>query len=100
MDTTGDTLLVRSLSKVSFPGLRIGWAIGPEAVIGRMMEAKHLSDLHSDQLSQAVLLRFATSGRLEAHHGRMLKAGAERLKAVLACCERHLPGGAKFTRPE
>jgi 2-aminoadipate transaminase len=100
MDSTGDTILLRSFSKVSFPGLRIGWAIGPKPVISRMMEAKHLSDLHSDQLSQAVLLRFAVSGRLEAHRGRMLKAGAERLKAVLAACERYLPRGTKFTRPE
>jgi 2-aminoadipate transaminase len=100
MDDTGDTILLRSFSKVSFPGLRIGWAIGPRPVIGRMMEAKHLSDLHSDQLSQAVLLRFAVSGRLESHRGRMLKAGAERLKAVLGACERSLPPGARFTRPE
>jgi 2-aminoadipate transaminase len=99
-DDTGDTILVRSFSKISFPGLRVGWAIGPRAVIARMMEAKQLSDLHSDQLSQAVLLRFAESGRLETHHARILEAGAERLKAVLAGCERYLPDGTQFTRPQ
>jgi 2-aminoadipate transaminase len=99
-DDTGDTILVRSFSKISFPGLRVGWAIGPRAVIARMMEAKQLSDLHSDQLSQAVLLRFAESGRLETHRARILQAGAERLKAVLAACERYLPDGTQFTRPQ
>ena len=69
-------------------------------LIGRMMEAKQLSDLHTDQLSQAVLLRFAESGRLEAHHARILQAGTERLKAVLAACERHLPAGTQVTRPQ
>jgi len=100
LDETGDTILLRSFSKISFPGLRVGWAIGPRAVIARMMEAKHLSDLHSDQLSQAVLLRFALSGRLENHHVRILQAGAERLKAVLVACERYLPRGSRFTRPQ
>jgi len=100
MDDTGDTILLRSFSKVSFPGLRVGWVTGPRAVIARMTEAKHLSDLHSDQLSQAVLLRFAVSGRLEAHHGRILKAGAERLHAVLAACDGYLPRGTRFTRPQ
>jgi 2-aminoadipate transaminase len=55
---SANTILLRSFSKVAFPGLRVGWAIGPQAVIARMTEAKQLSDLHSDQLSQAVLLRF------------------------------------------
>ena len=34
-----------------------------------------MADLHTDQLSQAVLLEFAESGRLEAHRARMLQAG-------------------------
>ncbi len=100
MDETGDTILLRSFSKISFPGLRVGWAIGPRALIARMMEAKQLSDLHSDQLSQASLLRFAMSGRLEAHHQRVLKAGAERLAAALEACQRYLPPGTDFTRPQ
>jgi len=100
MDETGDGILLRSFSKISFPGLRVGWAIGPRAFIARMMEAKQLSDLHSDQLSQATLLHFARSGRLEAHHARILQTGAERLKAAIAACERFLPGGTRFTRPQ
>jgi DNA-binding transcriptional MocR family regulator len=95
-----DTILLRSFSKIAFPGLRVGWAIGPQAVIARMTEAKQLSDLHSDQLSQAVLLRFAESGRLEQHRQRTLTAGAEKLKAVLTACERCLPAGSTFTRPQ
>jgi 2-aminoadipate transaminase len=95
-----DTILLRSYSKIAFPGLRVGWAIGPRAAIARMIEAKQLSDLHSDQLSQAVLLRFAESGRLEQHRQNILKAGAEKLKVVLAACERYLPTRSTFTRPQ
>ncbi|HVP49094.1 MAG TPA: PLP-dependent aminotransferase family protein [Bryobacteraceae bacterium] len=100
MDSTGDSILLRSFSKISFPGLRVGWAIGPRPLIARMMEAKQLSDLHSDQFSQATLLHFALSGRLKAHHDRILKAGAERLKVALTACEQYLPAGSRFTRPQ
>lgn len=100
LDGTGNTILLGSYSKVSFPGLRVGWVIGPRAVIARLAEAKQATDLHSDQLSQAVLLRFAESGELERHIERTRRAGAERLTAVLDACRRFLPKGTAFTRPE
>ncbi len=100
LDETGNTILLRSYSKVSFPGLRVGWVIAPRAVVARLAEAKQISDLHSDQLSQAVLLRFAESGELERHLERTRAAGAERLDAVLRACSRSLPAGATYTRPD
>lgn len=78
----------------------MGWAIGPRHFIARLTEAKQSCDLHSDQLSQAVLLRFAVSGRLEAHHRKMIERGRERLDATLAACAAELPPGTRFTRPE
>jgi len=99
LDETGDTVLLRSFSKLAFPGLRVGWVIGPRPLIEKLTEAKQWSDLHTDQLSQAVLLRFAESGRLEQHRQRMLTAGRERLHAVLGACEKYLPPGTTFTRP-
>ncbi len=99
LDETGDTVLLRSFSKVAFPGLRVGWVIAARPLIEKLTETKQWSDLHTDQLSQAVLLRFAESGRLEEHRERMLIAGRERLQAALEACAAFLPSGAKFTRP-
>ncbi|HUA82293.1 MAG TPA: PLP-dependent aminotransferase family protein [Bryobacteraceae bacterium] len=100
LDDSGDVILLGSFSKIAFPGLRVGWCAGPKHFIARLSEAKELSDLHSDQLSQAVLLRFAETGRLAAHRKKMLAAGAERLRACMAGCEKELPPGSEFTRPE
>ncbi|HLK64792.1 MAG TPA: PLP-dependent aminotransferase family protein [Bryobacteraceae bacterium] len=100
LDKSGGTVLLRSFSKVSFPGLRVGWVMGPKLLVDRLRQAKEAADLHTDQLSQAVLLEFAESGRLEAHRGRMLAAGAERLAATLESCRAYLPAGTRWTRPE
>ena len=100
MDETGGTILIRSFSKIAFPGLRVGWIIGPRPVIQRLVEAKQLTDLHTDQFSQAALLRFADSGRLRVHQQNMLSAGAERLRAILQACGRFLPAGSTYSRPE
>lgn len=98
-DGAGNTVLLRSFSKIAFPGLRVGWIAGPQPLIERLVAAKQLADLHTDQLSQALLLRFLESGRLARHLAGMIAAGAERLAATLAACRRHLPPGARYTRP-
>jgi 2-aminoadipate transaminase len=100
LDESGNTILLRSYSKASFPGLRVGWVLAPRPVVTRLAEAKQISDLHSDQLSQAVLLRFAESGELERHLERTRAAGCERLQTLAAACARHLPPGTGFVKPE
>jgi 2-aminoadipate transaminase len=99
LDTTGNVVLIGSFSKVAFPGLRVGWVIAPARVAGQLAEARQWCDLHTDHLSQAILLRFAESGLLDAHVSRVRHSGRERLQATLAACERHLPAGSEWTRP-
>ena len=64
-----------------------------------MAEEKQISDLHSDQLSQAVLLRFAQSGELERHMERTRDAGRQRLRAaresVRLICRKAASGRAR-----
>ncbi len=100
LDETGDTVLVGSFSKIAFPGLRVGWVMGPKPLLARLAEAKQLVDLHTDQLSQAVLLGFASSGRLEAHRERVRQAGRARLRALVAGVEKHFPDGTFFVPPQ
>ena len=100
MDAWGGVILLRSFSKIAFPGLRVGWLTARRALVARLAETKQLADLHTDQLAQALLLRFAESGRLEAHRARVLAAGAERLAAVLEACARSLPAGSRYSRPQ
>ena len=100
LDESGSTLLLGSFSKIAFPGLRVGWIIGPRRAIAQLAVAKQWCDLHTDQLSQAVLLRFAESGRLTEHHERVFAAGVKRLRAVIDACALYLPGGSYFTRPQ
>jgi len=100
LDESGNTILLRSYSKVLFPGLRVGWTIAPRAVVGRLADAKQISDLHSDQLSQAVLLRFTESGELQKHVEKTRVAGEKKLQAALGACKRCLPRGTSFTTPE
>jgi 2-aminoadipate transaminase len=99
LDERGDGILLRSFSKIAFPGLRVGWVVAPRPVIAALAAAKQWTDLHSDHLSQAVLLRFAESGRLARHRELVLESGRAALKTVTSACARYLPEGSRFTHP-
>ena len=95
-----NVILLGSFSKVAFPGLRVGWIIAPRPVIARATELKQLADLHTDQLSQAFLLRFAESGKLARHQAIVIAAAKDKLRALDQSCRRSLancwwkvPGG-------
>lgn len=100
LDSTGRVIQIGSFSKVAFPGLRTGWIKAPREIVRRLTEAKQRTDLHSDQLSQAVLLRFAESGRLEAHIARVRDLGRRQLSAALESLKAEMPSGTRFTRPD
>jgi 2-aminoadipate transaminase len=99
LDETGRTVLIRSFSKIAFPGLRVGWVVGRSQTVAELAAARQWCDLHTDQLSQAILWKFAVSGRLAEHLTRVRATGREKLKTVLRECERCLPEGTEFTRP-
>lgn len=100
LNSAAGTVLLRSFSKVAFPGLRIGWVIAPRQLIAALRDAKQLSDLHSDQFSQAAMLRFAESGRLASHLAMTICAGRDSLTTALESAQRYLPAGSEWTRPE
>lgn len=100
LDGGANVIQIGSFSKIAFPGLRVGWVKAPRDVAMRLVEAKQWTDLHTDQLAQAILLRFAESGRLDAHRRRVVEHGASQLQAALSALDREMPYGTEFTRPD
>lgn len=86
-------------SKMLFPGLRIGWVVGPEPVIRHLSNIKQMADLSGSQLLQAALARFARSGGLKKHMTRVRDAYGERVTRLLRALEKHMPKGVTWTRP-
>lgn len=100
LDRAGIVIQIDSFSKVAFPGLRVGWCVAPENVIERLRLVKQATDLHTDQLAQAVLAEFTRRGLLERHLGKMRKVYGSRLAALDEALERHMPDGVSWTKPE
>lgn len=54
LDEGGNVLYLGTLSKTMAPGLRIGWVVGPEAVVYRLGDVKMQTDYGSSSVSQWV----------------------------------------------
>ena len=100
LDRCGEVVQIDSFSKVAFPGLRVGWCIGPEAVIERLRLLKQTTDLHTDQLAQAVMAEFLGRGYLARYSAKMNKIYRAKLEALMESLEAHMPEGTSWTHPE
>jgi DNA-binding transcriptional MocR family regulator len=100
LDRSASVIQIDSFSKIAFPGLRVGWCVGPEKVIERLRLVKQATDLHTDQLSQATLAEFIRRGYLVRHLAKMRKIYLGRLDALEQALEKHMPDETTWTRPE
>lgn len=91
LDRAGSVLYVGSMSKVLFPGLRIGYLVVPEALGDAFAQGKAILDRHTALMPQAVLTDFINEGHYGRHIRRAREAYAERRQVLLDAIERHLP---------
>jgi 2-aminoadipate transaminase len=100
LDRTNLVIHIDSFAKVAFPGLRVGWIVAPAAAIERLRMVKQTTDLHTDQLAQAVLAEFLRRGLFTKHVAKMRKVYTARLMALDEALRKHMPEETRWTRPE
>lgn len=85
----GPVICIGSLSKLFWPGLRIGWVRAPEPIIERLARVKSAMDLGSPLITQAIAVRLLDSvGEARRLRRRELKPRRDLLAALL---REHLP---------
>ena len=99
LDTEGRVLYLGTSSKILTPGLRLGWAVGPEPIIAAMETAKQTVDLHSSTLSQFIAMEAMKRGIVDRTARRAREIYREKRDAMLEEMEAHFPRGIRWTRP-
>ena len=86
-------------SKIFFPGVRLGWAAGPEQVIGRLVVAKQNSDQCSGALGQRMFEEYGRAGHLDRQIVASRALYARRAELVTQALAVHMPEGTTWTTP-
>lgn len=93
-----------SLSKVLAPGLRVGWAQGPDAVIEAMERIKQARDLHTSTLSQSIAAEVLTDELFVRQHLKRLRTryrdGARFLAEAIETQAKEFSLDAQWVQPQ
>jgi 2-aminoadipate transaminase len=93
-------LRIGSFSKILAPGVRLGWLLGPEGLLARLIgSGLRCMGGGANPLMAHILAEYCRQGHLESHIDRLRRVYRERRDAMLAALETHLPPGATWTRP-
>jgi 2-aminoadipate transaminase len=89
-----------SFSKVLVPGLRLGYVVAPEELLGKLVQAKQAADLHTAQLTQMVVHEVIKDGFLDHHIPTIRELYGNQCQVMLDAMAEHFPASATWTRPE
>jgi DNA-binding transcriptional MocR family regulator len=97
-DDAGKVVYASSFSKTVCPGIRVGYLVGPQAVIKQIQGIATNTYISPNMVAQSIVNQFARSGRMDGAVATVRDALRERRDALVAALERELPE-ARFTPP-
>jgi DNA-binding transcriptional MocR family regulator len=87
-----------SFSKTVCPGIRVGYLVGPAALIKAIQGIATNTYISPNMVAQSIVNQFARSGRMDSAVDTVKNALRDRRDAVVAALQEHLPE-ARFQAP-
>lgn len=100
LDEAERVIYIGTLNKALFPGLRLGYAVVPGALLSAFITARYLADRQPPSLCQAVVADFMEEGHFPAHIRRMRVIYREQRDLLVASLRSRLAGLATVEPPD
>jgi DNA-binding transcriptional MocR family regulator len=97
-DDAGKVVYASSFSKTVCPGIRVGYLVGPQAVIKQIQGIATNTYISPNMVAQSIVNQFARSGRMDGAIATVKDALRDRRDALVTALERELPE-ARFSPP-
>lgn len=100
MDGTGQVVLLGTFSKIFCPGFRIGWVVGHEDILDKIVVAKQATDLCTPPFTQRIAARYIERGLLEPKIAQIREMYSAKQKGMLQSLDEFMPEEFTWTKPE
>ena len=87
-------------SKTFFPGVRLGWAVGPAEISAQLVNAKQNTDQCAGALGQRLFEEYVRRGWIEEQLVQSRALYRRKSERMLAALERSMPAGTTWTLPQ
>jgi 2-aminoadipate transaminase len=87
-------------SKTLFPGVRLGWAVGPADVSAQLVSAKQNTDQCAGALGQRLFEEYVRRGWIDEQLVQSRSLYRHKCERMLAALERCMPEGTRWTSPK
>jgi 2-aminoadipate transaminase len=91
---------LRTFSKISFPGLRLGWIVAREDIMNKIIIGKQAADLCSPALTQYIAYEFISRGWLDDYVDIVRREYPKKKNAMIAALEQYFPAGSSWIDPQ
>jgi 2-aminoadipate transaminase len=91
---------LRTFSKISFPGMRLGWIVARDDIMNKIVVGKQAADLCSPALTQYISYEFISRGWLDDYVAVVRREYPKKKNAMIAALEKYFPANASWTNPQ
>lgn len=100
LNPEGEVTYLGTFSKVMTPGLRIGFTISSEAVVGKINLLKQAVDLSTNTLSEFIAMEYLKRGIMKVQIPKTIELYRKKRDLMLSSLEKYFPEGSDWSRPD
>lgn len=92
-------LMLKTFSKMLFPGMRMGWTVAEPELIEKVEMLKQSVDLCTPSFNQLILAEYIKRGKMKETIEKAIACYKPKSKIMLDALEEHMPEGVSWSKP-